>query len=101
MHSASEFQILYIKLYTQLRKYIWDYSIVVQIADLEVAVYTAFPELNVVARCFDALRASVSRTDVYREDEELKEAFEEFDEAVETVDNLYLPITTFEEVIEV
>lgn len=44
MTSNIELQQAYIKLYTFLRQYIWDFSVVEIIADLEVATFTRFPD---------------------------------------------------------
>lgn len=101
MVSANELQNLYNDIYVQMRMYIWDFGTIELLADFEIAVYQRFPDISAVVKAFDKLRSEVSSTDIYREDKELKGAFEAFDEFIEDVDEIYYGLVTFKEVVDV
>lgn len=100
MTSATELQNLYVKLYTQMRLYIWNYTTIELLADFEIAVYQRFPDLSEVTHAFDKLRSEISHTDAYTENKDLRRAFETFDEAIEEIDSIYANLETFKEVVE-
>ena len=99
MIATTSLQNSYNKLYVQLRKYIWDFKMVEALAEFEIAVYQRFPDLDNVKRKFNALYSDVRHTDVFDEDEDLRSAFEVFQDKLNDVDTFYADLTTFKEVI--
>lgn len=92
MISAKELQNKYNKLYVSLREYIWPLKIVENIADLEVAVYRTFPDIDEVRTCYNVLKMNALR--LVKDDEELEGKFEDFREILDSSDNLYSKINT-------
>ena len=99
MTATANLQILYNRLYKQLRKYIWDFSIVESIADFEVIVYQRFPDISELKRAYNKLLTDIKHTDVYKDDDDLKSAFEKFSNTLDDIESIYSDITTFQEVI--
>lgn len=76
MISFNIIQSMYTDLYRELRKYIWDFNVIEQLADLEVACHRRLPNTDDILRCYDKLNRSVS--EVAREDEDLRNALDAF-----------------------
>ena len=92
MLSSSDLQIAYNHLYEELRNYIWDVDTVIDIAELETAVYKAFPTHSEVICKFTKL---VEDTDqCVRESEELRNAFREFQDTLYSDTSWYLDLPT-------
>ena len=64
MIAAAILQSAYNDLYTKLRNYIWEYDTVVKIADLEVATYMAFPDIDNIRRAFSKLSVDIKDSDI-------------------------------------
>ncbi len=76
MVAATTYQSDYINLYRELRNYVWPYSVVAMIADLEVEVYQAFPDVTMIENHLSKLDNATKPEQVG--DEEMKEAFDLF-----------------------
>ena len=100
MTASSELQSKYVDLYRFLRGYIWDFETVEKIAELEISIYKLFPDMKEVKASMTELLRKIRSTDAYKNDEELKESFETLKEFAENIEDLYLDIQTFNEVIE-
>ena len=98
MIAAAILQSAYKDLYTKLRNYIWDYETVVKIADLEVATYMAFPDIDNIRRAFSKLSVDIKDSDIYSDDEELQQALDEFDEKLQGADQLFYKLEVPQEV---
>ena len=101
MTNTSELQQAYIDLYVQLMRYIWDYSSVQIIARLEIATYKRFPDVDEVKRYLNLLRMS-ART-VTRDDEDVMNAFDDFQNVLDSIDDnsaMYAKLDEVEEVIK-
>ena len=98
MIAAAILQSAYNDLYTKLRNYIWDYETVVKIADLEVATYMAFPDIDNIRRAFSKLSVDIKDSDIYSDDEELQQALDEFDEKLQGADQLFYKLEVPQEV---
>lgn len=72
MVTAKQIQSAYNKLYEQLRNYIWPYEAVEMIANLEIAIYSTFPNLNEIQSCFN--RLSTFCKAYLKDDEDLNKA---------------------------
>lgn len=91
----------YNKLYTQFRNYVWEFDIIESLADLEVEIYQTFPDMGKVKSKYKKLRQEVSYTGAFQHYEELKEAFDTFEESLDEADELYVNIKSFKEVVVV
>lgn len=101
MINTSELQQAYIDLYVQLMRYIWDYSSVQILARLEIATYKRFPDVDEVRRYLNLLRMS-ART-VTRDDEDVMNAFDDFQDVLDSIDDnsaMYAKLDEVEEVIK-
>lgn len=92
MISLVELQNKYIELYSQLRKYIWDYDVAEQIAELEIATYKAFPDIVEVRGKLDRLSRDIRNVRV--DDEDLQKAFDNFYELLDASDSIYYKLTS-------
>jgi len=98
MISSADIQNSYNAMYKQLRKYIWDFSVVAALADLEIAVYKKFQNMNDIKARFYRLRSQI--VDVLSTDEDLKGALDAFEDVLKD-DNIYVKINKVEEVLQV
>lgn len=87
----------YQTIYSAISNYLWPIDVVEHIADFEIACYSAFPDMVNVRRTFDILRRDV--TDVIREDSELSDAFDQFNEFISDSTDTYLPLRKGNEVV--
>lgn len=87
MISAKHLQRDYNKLYKELRRIIWPYSVVEMIANLEIAIYKSFPDMEEVKRCYSTLKRACFR--YIKDDEELETAFEKLSETIEDGPDIY------------
>lgn len=99
MIASAILQQAYNDLYKQMRNYIWDYEAVVKIADLEVASYMAFPDIDNIRRAYDRLKSDTSRSDVWSDDKLLQKAFDSFEEKLDRADQIFYGLFAPEEVV--
>lgn len=100
MVPATKLQSLYNKLYIQLRKYIWDFKTVEDLADFEISVYRRFPDKEDIEKVFYHLKRDITTSDIYREDDDLKYAVEAFENQLDETDQFYADLDTFREVVD-
>lgn len=98
MQCSNDLQNKYTELYKQLREYIWDFKTVEIIAELEIAVATAFPDRDDVRKNLKNLYYQIK--DYFEENEEMKSAYEEFNNYVESEDTFYGKLGKVNEVIK-
>lgn len=85
-------------MYTYLRNYIWGFDTVERLANLEIAVYSSFPDIDEIKSIFNTLYVDVK--DVLDEDEELAEAVNSFKELIESIEgDFYLKLDKVQEAI--
>ena len=87
--TSSDIQVQYEKLYKFLMEFLWEFTTVQALANLEIAIYKRFPDKEEMERCLRDLKKDISYT--YNEmseddDEEFKEAFEDLEAAIEDYD---------------
>ena len=90
MINSVRLQDAYINLYSELRKYIWRFDIVELIADLEVAVFTRFQNINRVNELITKLYFEIKN--LITEDDDLNEAFNKFFDIIQEADTVYVKI---------
>lgn len=78
--SSQLFRNFYIRLYKELRKYLWDFDTVNLIADIELSAYKSFPDVAQLKLLLGRLRQNLFET--LREDDELRKSLEDFEESV-------------------
>ena len=98
MIAAAMIQQAYIDLYRQIRNYIWDYDTVVKLAELEVAAYMAFPDIDKVRYALDQLKIELNSSDVYAEDEDLQKAVDDFSETLDGADQVFYGLEVPQEI---
>lgn len=98
MIAAAILQSAYNDLYKQLRNYIWDYETVVKLADLEVATYMTFPDIDKIHHAFGKLKSDIETSDVWSDDEDLQKAVDSFEDKLDGADQLFYELVVPEEV---
>lgn len=96
MLSLTDLKKYYIRLYEQVRNYIWDFNTVSHLADLEIAVFRRFPLLSEVRTCFNQFNNCISRASY--DDEDLAQAAKDFGDIINSSDEIYSPLIKPEEV---
>lgn len=87
----------YVRLYRELRNYIWPYDTVEHIAELEIAIHNRFPNLQDVRKYFNLLCQDINRSEV--DDEDLDRAIKQFESCIESEGNtMYATLIKTEEV---
>lgn len=76
MIANTDLQNSYNNFYTNLSNYILDFDDVEHLAEIEIQVYTSFPNFHVINKHLSPL--GVSLNDVCKDDAELKESFDDF-----------------------
>lgn len=97
--TATSLQAIYNDLYALFRNYIWEFDVIELLADLEVEVYQAFPDVDKLKSKLKKLRQAVSHTAVFDDDEELEAVFDEFEETLDEVEGIYANLKSFKEVV--
>ena len=88
----------YNKLYVQLRNYIWNFNQVEKIADLEIAIYRACPDIHEIRAALSKLYLEC--VEVIREDEELKSAYDSLKTLADGDDSIYTMLNKVDEVLK-
>ncbi len=99
MLSSNDLQSVYIKLYKNLRNYIWDFQIVEMIANLEISVYKVFPDVNEIRNNLISLKNNIK--DVLSDDEDLSVSFQNFSDTLDSEDiTIYAKLNQLRGVIQ-
>lgn len=96
MLDSMEIRNLYNTLYSEMRKYIWDFDTVKCLADLEISCYDALQDIQAV--CSNLNKLSLMVHDIRRDDELLDSAFSDFEELLDYSDDVFLKIFQVSEV---
>lgn len=96
MISANEIQKQYVALYKIIRNYIWPFRVINCLADLEIAVYEAFPDVSDINIKFQRLNAELRET--AKEDEAMSKALKDFDKVLKDTDDIYAKLKQVNEV---
>ena len=98
MITSSEIQYAYNKLFIQMRLYVWDFSVVEKLVDLEISIYKAIPSIIDIKKCLKALKRDIWDTVKADETGEFKRAFTKLENLVEKEDSAYYKIRKVQEV---
>lgn len=96
MLSLTDLKKYYIKLYQELRNYVWDFNTVRHLAELEISVFRRFPLMPEIRTNFNQLHSCISRT--IQDDEYLAEAVNNFKSLIDSSDSFYSMIVQPKEV---
>ncbi len=96
MINVSDLQLAYVDMYKALREYIWSYPTVEAIAELEISVYQACPDVEVIRRNFYRLDQLVR--EVKFDDEDMKKAFDSFSDIMNSDESIYCKLYMVNEV---
>lgn len=98
MIGNKELQSKYNDMCAELRNYIWDFDTVDALADVEIEVYTTFPDILKLRNKFNQLFNDIR--DVYRDDEDLRKSVDAFKNFIESDDSTWARIKQVREVIQ-
>ena len=87
--TSSDIQVKYEKLYEFLMQFLWEFEVVQDLANLEIAIFQRFPDKDEMLTRLRELEHSISYT--YNElaqddDPDFKDAFEDLESAIEEFD---------------
>lgn len=77
----------YVKLYECVRNYIWPFETVQDLAELEIAIYNRFPDIEDVKSKFDKFYRDIQLE--CKDDEELNAQVEAFRDIINSEDIIY------------
>lgn len=77
----------YVKLYECVRNYIWPFATVQDLAELEIAIYNRFPNIEDVKSKFDKFYRDIQLE--CKDDEELNAQVEAFRDIINSEDIIY------------
>ena len=87
MICSVDFQNAYNELFALMRNYIWDLDVVEMLADVEVATYDAFLDIEKLNRCFQRLYPEVMDVAKDNDDDEMKKCADAFKKMIEDAIN--------------
>jgi len=100
MLSCDDYRTAYQALYAAMRNYVWGVDVVEALANLEVAVYDAFVDVETTKKYFDRVDRAIRSLDVDKDDEELSAALDDFSDLLEEQAEQYHPLYKVNEVVE-
>lgn len=96
MITTNDLQRCYIDLYKRLREYLWPFSTVELIADLEVATFCSFPDINDVSSKLN--RLCIDIRDCAKEDNDMNDAIDSMRKLLSSGSEIYCKIKNVNEV---
>ncbi len=96
MITTNDLQRCYIELYKRLRDYLWPFSVVEIIANLEIAVFCSFPDLSEVNSKFNRLCLEIR--ECAKEDQEMQDAIDSMRKLLSNESEVYCKIKNVNEV---
>lgn len=90
----------YIDFYSEFRKYIWNFETILELANLESIIYTAFYDTGKLITCLNKLKSSMK--EILVNDEDLKTSFDNMYELANesSSDDMYVKIIKYKEVVQ-
>ena len=89
--NSQDIQNAYMKFYSYMMDYLWGMKTVMNLANLEIAIFKRFPEQEEMARYLRLIdidiRDTINSNDELPEIQEFKEAFEALSECIESYNN--------------
>lgn len=98
MISVRDIEHAYVDMYSNLRNYIWGIDTVKLLAELEVSIYNAFPNIEDIRNNFNRMLPDIR--DVMLDDEDLKKSVDNFQKVINSEDEeFYFKLNQVREVI--
>ena len=100
MISGNDLQNAYFDLYSELRRYIWSYQDVKTLANLEIETFKRFPDVDQIRKYLNLMEMSACF--VTNDDEDIKLAFQDFKDVLDSIesnDDIYAKLTEVEEAL--
>lgn len=88
----------YVKLYECVRRYIWPYDTVEDLAELEIAIYNRFPNIEDVRKKFETFYRDIQLE--CKADKELQGQVDAFRKVLDSEDIVYSKLYKVEEVYD-
>lgn len=101
--TSSDIQVKYEKLYSFMMDFLWEFTTVQALANLEIAIFKRFPDKDEMQKCLRDLNAKVFYTynELDQDDEsEFKDAYEDLEDAIENFEDPGCELYSVEEVID-
>lgn len=95
---SNELEIAYTNLYRNLRNYIWEFSTVEKLVELEISIYKAFPDRDTIKNNLSSLYYDIKET--LKEDEDLRDSYEKLKTIIESDETFYSKLDKVNEVIQ-
>lgn len=95
MITLSDLKRQYVKLYSEVRNYIWPFDTVEDLANLEIAIFSRFPDMHEVRNLFHKFHSDIFKE--IHEYDELKEAVDKFQEFIDQNEEIYSQLTSVTE----
>lgn len=89
--TAKDIQSAYLQFYPCMMKYLWNMKVVTNLANLEIAIYKAFPDKEEMQKYADSLDIEIRDTYNNEEDvnaEELKKTFDHLKSYIESYEDI-------------
>lgn len=96
--TSSDIQVKYQKLYKFLMQYLWEFSVVEDLANLEIACYQRFPDQDEMLKCLKKLNNRIKSTynELSEDDEpEFEAAYDALESAIENYDSENASVDVF------
>lgn len=77
----------YLDLYKIMRNYLWDVDTLENLSDVEVEIFTRFVDKSKLQHAIRRLKRDIQPT--FSDDEELKDAFTDLEELIDSIDTQY------------
>lgn len=100
MVSGNDLQNAYFDLYSELRRYIWSYQDVKTLANLEIEIFKRFPDVDQIRKYLNLMEMSARF--VTNDDEDIKLAFQDFKDVLDSIESnedIYAKLTEVEEAL--
>lgn len=101
--TSQDIQNAYLKFYPNMMQYLWDMKAVMNLANLEIAIYQRFPDKEEMLKYANMLERDIQ--DTYRDDEDLdcvefKKSFEQLKSYIEDYEDVGYDVYRVPEKIE-
>ena len=101
--TSSDIQVKYEQLYGFLMDFLWEFTTVQALANLEIAIFKRFPDKDEMLRCLRDLKRDIIYTanELAEDDEvEFKEAIDDLEDAINNYENAGCELYSVEELID-
>lgn len=98
MVEINELRAQYVNLYRCMLNYSWDFYTINLLADLEVELYTSFPDISKLNHILSMLRMGISKA--YISDKDLQRSFDKIQDTLNSADEVFVKLDKVQEVMQ-